>query len=166
MLIACPPPPIYFKLCKHHCPCTSTRSLRWNDCSTIHLVTTQSKVSLKKKKSNQKFTTTTNMATVQETLIMYLLGLRPNWRQWCRRRWSVRPLNPWQHVDGEFLSLVISMWDTEGGCRFQYFQMSAGVFNSLLCWMAPHIKHETSHSAPVSETEPLAVSLCFFVVCF
>jgi len=65
----------------------------------------------------QKFMTTTNsktnMATVEEILIMYLLHKRQKQRERCRRRWSVRPLNTSRLEDGEFFSLVLPMKEIE-----------------------------------------------------
>ena len=65
----------------------------------------------------QKFMTTTNsktnMAPVEEILILCLLHKRQKQRQCCRRWWSVRQLNTSRLEDGEFFSLVLLMREIE-----------------------------------------------------
>ena len=76
------------------------------------------------------------------------------------RRWCVRPLNTTRQEDGVYTTLVLKMRRMDEQMHFSIFRMSAGRFDDLLRRIEPFIQHAPTHSAPISPSERLAITLC------
>ncbi|KAF7646311.1 hypothetical protein LDENG_00190130 [Lucifuga dentata] len=76
----------------------------------------------------------------------------------------MRPLNQSRCTNGEFASLVLAMREMDDATHFDYFRMSVGMFDDLLCRVGPLITHENTHTWPISAAECLSITLRFLAM--
>ena len=69
------------------------------------------------------------------------------WRQHCRWRWSVRPLNTTWHMDGEFFSLILPMREIDNNVISNTFGCLPGYLITFFAGWPPHLVWELAQCA-------------------